>query len=82
MAQILNASIYGAGSYDLNSTQGFTKGFPVQGIFIESIAEAPQVFSGKSCVSKITLLPTGLQTNGKEYFSTTAAATLITNANA
>lgn len=82
MAQILSASIYGVNGYDQGNTNGLTKGFPVQNILIESIANDPQTFSGVSCISKVTLLPTGLNVKGLQYYTPTAAATLITAANA
>ena len=82
MAQSLSASIYGQGGYTQGTEQGLTKGFPTQGIIIEDIASSPVSFNGVSCISKITVLPTGLVVKVAPYYSATAAATLITAANA
>jgi len=82
MANQLIASIYGFNDYARGTNQGLTKGFPTQGILIESIANAPKTFNGVSCVSTITLLPTGLKVNGDVYYSAATASALITAANA
>lgn len=82
MANQLIASIYGFNGYARGTNNGLTKGLPTQGILIEDISSAPSSFNGVSCISTITLLPTGLKVNGDVYYSATAAATLITAANA
>lgn len=81
MAQQLIASIYGSNQNDWNRTMGVTRGFPTQAITIEALS--PSIaYSGVDCNSIITLLPTGLDTNGNKFYSPTDPATLITAANA
>lgn len=81
MALQLVASIYGADGYDWNRPMGVTRGFPTQGITIETLT-TPTAYSGVTCNSIINLLPTGLQVNPTKFYCPTAAATLITSANA
>jgi hypothetical protein len=80
MAQLISVSTYGLNGYDSGGTKGFLKGFPVQQILLEQIN--PTTFSGVVCNSTVTLLPTGLNQQGKKYYTPTALATLITAANA
>lgn len=81
MAIQLSASIYGADGYDWNRPMGVTRGFPTQGITIEAIS--PSVpYSGVECNTLITVLPTGLKTNGHKFYTPTETATVITAANA
>ncbi len=92
MALQLTASIYGVGSagglLPVGTAQGTTMGFPTQGIRIEPASqtltstEQRTAFQGVEVVSCIQVLPTGLNTNAKRYYSTTAVGTLITAANA
>lgn len=81
MALQLTASIYGANQSDWNRPSGVTRGFPTQGITIEALSPAVS-YSGVSCNSIITLLPTGLKVNGTQFYCPTVPATLITNSNA
>lgn len=81
MAQQLSASIYGADGYDWNTPMGVIRGFPTQGISIETLTQ-PTQYSGVTCNAIINLLPSGLQTNATQFYTPTAAATLITNSNA
>jgi hypothetical protein len=81
MAQILTASIYGANGNDWNTPQGVTMGFPVQQSVIRTLNQ-PTSFSGVTCLSQIQLLPTAPSPIQPVYYSPTAAATLITAANA
>lgn len=81
MALQLSASIYGQDGYDWNKPMGVTRGFPTQGITIEPLT-TPTAYSGVTCNSIISLLPTGLNTDPEKFYCPTAAATLITAANA
>lgn len=81
MALQLSASIYGSDGYDWNKSQGVTRGFPTQGITIEALT-TPTAYSGVTCLTIISLLPTGLQTNATKFYTPTATATVITAANA
>lgn len=81
MALQLSASIYGANGNDWNKQMGVLRGFPTQGITIETLT-TPTAYSGVTCLSIINLLPTGLQTDATAFYCPTAAATLITNSNA
>ena len=80
MAQIFSASTYPFNGF---ASQGLTKGFPSANTFIEDISTQPLTLSNVVCISKITILPTGLTLPGRQnLYSPTAAATLITAANA
>lgn len=81
MALQLTASIYGQDGNDWNRVAGLTKSFPTQGISIEALSPAVS-YSGVACNTIISLLPTGLVTNPKKYYTPTATATVITAANA
>lgn len=81
MAQILQASIYGADSYDWNKPMGVLRGFPTTGITIEPLT-TPTTYSGVVCNAQINLLPTGLVVNAHKFYTPTDVATLVTAANA
>ncbi|MBK7883550.1 MAG: hypothetical protein IPJ81_06925 [Chitinophagaceae bacterium] len=80
MAQIITVSTYATGPYDSGSAMGFSKGFPVQNIFPEQIT--PETRSGVVCNATITLLPTGLNVNGKKFYTAMTLAQIITASNA
>lgn len=81
MAQQLTASIYGSNGYDWNKALGVLRTFPTQGITMETMT-TPTAYSGVTCNTIITVLPTGLNTDGNKYYTPTALATLATAANA
>jgi len=81
MALQLTASIYGKNKNDWNRTAGVTRSFPTQGITIEALSPSVS-YSGVACNTIITILPTGLNVNGDQYYTPTATATVITAANA
>lgn len=80
MAQLLQASIYGADSYDWNAPMGVLRGFPTDEIAIEPL-RTPTAYSGVTCNSIISLLPTGLQTTATKFYTPTATDALISAAN-
>lgn len=81
MALQLIASIYGANGNDWGAEKGITMGFPTQNIVIRTL-DQPTAYSGVTCLSQIQLLPTAPSTIQPVYYTPTAAATLITAANA
>jgi hypothetical protein len=81
MANQLIASIYGANQNDWGNAQGVIMGFPTQSIVIRALVPA-EVYSGVTCNSQIQLLPTAPSPIQPVYYTPTAAATLITSANA
>ena len=81
MAQQLIASIYGENGNTWNSNNGLTMGFPTQSIVIRTL-NPPVSLAGVACNSVIQLLPTAPSPNQPQYYTPTAAATLITAANA
>ncbi len=81
MALQLTASIYGENGSGWNKPMGVTMGFPTQGIVISALSPAVD-FSGVSCNTRITLLPTAPSVIQPVYYTPTATATLITAANA
>jgi hypothetical protein len=81
MAQQFSASVYGANGNDLNSFQGITKSFPSQGVSIQALNPVKS-YSGVTCVTVISLLPTGLNQVAQQFYSPTATATVISAANA
>jgi hypothetical protein len=81
MAQQLSASIYGQNGNSWGNPQGEIMGFPTQGIVIRTL-NPPVTLAGVVCNSQIQLLPYGPSPNQPLYFCPTAAATLITAANA
>lgn len=85
MALQLSASIYGIGAHAIGTAQGTTMSFPTQGIRIEPASLSGGTgltFNGVTMVSCIQVLPTGLNTNERRYYSPTPVATLVTAANA
>jgi hypothetical protein len=81
MAQQFSASIYGANGNDWNNTQGITKSFPSQGSTIQAL-NPTKSYGGATCVTVISLLPTGLNQVAQHYYSPTATATVISASNA
>lgn len=85
MASQLSASIYGVGVNAIGTAQGVTMSFPTSGIRIEpaslTLSSDQDEFNGVTVVSCIQVLPTGLNTNERRYYSATAVATLVTAAN-
>lgn len=85
MALQLSASIYGVNTSAVGTAQGLTMSFPTQGLRIEpaslTLASGSNTFNGVTVLSCIQLLPTGLNTNERRYYSATAVATLVTAAN-
>lgn len=85
MAQQFTASIYGMdngyNSYDWNREMGVLRSFPSQGVMMEQMTQ-PTAYSGVTCNSLITVLPSGLNTNAVKYYTPTALATLVTASNA
>lgn len=80
MAQIFAASTYPYNGY---APGGLTKGFPSANTFIEDISSQPLTLSGAVCISKLTILPTGLTLPGRQnFYSPTTADDLIAAANA
>lgn len=81
MANQLSASIYGANENSWGNAMGTIMGFPTQGIVIRALSPAVN-YSGVLCNSQIQLLPTAPSVIQPVYYTPTATATLITNANA
>jgi hypothetical protein len=87
MALQLSASIYRINAYDLNTaqgipaTQGIVHSFPTQGIRMYPV-HGTITANGVTMASIIALLPTGLNQPEKQFYTPTALATLVTNANA
>lgn len=81
MAQQLIATIYGSNQSDWNKPLGVTMGFPTQSITIKELSPAVS-YSGVACNSIIYLNSSGLEVNPTEFYTSTTASTLITNANA
>lgn len=80
MAQQMAASIYGANSNDWGNAQGVSMAFPTQGIVLRTISPAVS-YSGVSCATQIQLLPTAPSPIQPVYYTPTAIATLVTEAN-
>lgn len=80
MAQIIAVTVYGQNQNDLNKPSGVAMGFPVQNIVLSTIPAT--TYSGVSCVTQITLLPTAPSPIQQVYYTNTAIGTLITAANA
>ena len=85
MALQLSASIYGINTAAVGTAQGLTLSFPTQGIRIEpaslTLAAGFQQFNGVTVQSCIQVLPTGLNTNERRFYSASAVSALVTAAN-
>jgi hypothetical protein len=85
MAQIFSASIYGfnngQNSYDWNVQMGIMRGFPATGVTVETLRQ-PTAYSGVTCNSLITVLPTGLNVHGTGYYTPLTEDQIATLANA
>lgn len=85
MALQLSASIYGIGDNAVGTAQGVTMSFPTQGIRIEPAnlsLGTNTSFNGVTVASCIQVLPTGLNTNERRYYSAATVGTLVSAANA
>lgn len=79
MAQILQATIYGANSNDWNTPSGVVMGFPTNQIVLRAIE--PTSYSGVVCNSQIQVLPTAPSPIQPVYYTSALVADLIDDAN-
>lgn len=84
MALQLAASIYQVGDYPIGTDQGVSMSFPTQGIRLEPASltlGTNLTVNTRTMATCIQLLPSGLNTNEKRYYTSTALATLVSAAN-
>lgn len=85
MATLLSASIYGMdngyNSYDSNMDMGVMRGFPTSLITIEPLT-TPTAYSGVTCNSIISVLPTGNNVNPTKWYTPATYDALLALANA
>lgn len=87
MALQVTASIYAVGENSIGTSAGTPMSFPTQGIRLEPAnltltSVQDRTFNGVLVQTCIQLLPTGLNTNERRYYSAAALATIASAANA
>lgn len=85
MALQVTASIYGVNTTAIGTSAGTPMTFPTQGLRLEPASLTlgdNNTFNGVTVATCIQLLPTGLNTNERRYYSAAALATIATACNA